>query len=435
MSESISQLIWLQLIGFIVALFFTALFSFLETSITAIRHFKLKEFAEHSSKYKVLLNTLLDKPHKVLITILVAASLSNVTCAALATRMMEHIFQQWDLSQGLGFTAGIAIATSAILIIGEIIPKNFAQLHGERVFSSTLWITNAVYFILQPVVRFLTMISDLVINRFAKRARIDTSEALTSEKELKYMIKYVGEKKLIEAEKTEMLENILEIAETPAREIMVPETDIISIDAQLTVKDALQVYSRYQFSRLPVYEQKEDNIIGMIYLKDIFILLSNNEENKSIKSIVRPILLVPESIKVNQLLKDFRSENIHMCICLNEHGGVAGLVTLEDVLEEIVGEISDEHETHSDKITVLEKGRWMVDAGINLEDLEDVLGIKFKIDDAITMAGFLAEQLQHLPKKGEQVLYKDYCFEVNKASKTRVFQVLITYDKKKTDKN
>ena len=193
MSESISQLIWLQLIGFIVALFFTALFSFLETSITAIRHFKLKEFAEHSSKYKVLLNTLLDKPHKVLITILVAASLSNVTCAALATRMMEHIFQQWDLSQGLGFTAGIAIATSAILIIGEIIPKNFAQLHGERVFSSTLWITNAGYFILQPVVRFLTMISDLVINRFAKRARIDTSEALTSEKELKYMIKYVGE--------------------------------------------------------------------------------------------------------------------------------------------------------------------------------------------------------------------------------------------------
>ena len=431
MGESISQLIWVQIVFFVVALFFTALFSFLETSITAIRHFKLKEIADHSTKYKTLLNTLLDKPHKVLITILLASNLSSVICAALATRIMEHIFQQWDLSQGLGFTAGIAIATAAILIVGEIIPKNFAQLHGERVFSSILWVTNTIYFILQPGVRFLTFISDFVINLFTKQARIDTSEALTSEKELKYMIKYVGEKQLIEAEKTEMLENILEIANTQAREIMVPETDIISIDAQLTIKDALQVFSRHQFSRLPVYENKEDDIIGMIYLKDIFMLLSNHEENKQIKNILRPILLVPESIKVNQLLKDFRAENTHMAITLNEHGGVAGLVTLEDVLEEIVGEISEEHETHSDKITVLGEGHWLVDASINLEELEEVLGITFDTEDAITMAGFLAEQLQHLPKKGETIHYKDYCFEINKASKTRVFQVLVSSDIKK----
>ncbi|MBT4856320.1 HlyC/CorC family transporter [bacterium] len=433
MGQSIYQLLSIEVLGFCIALLCTALFSFLETSITAVRPFKLKEVAEHATKYKSLLQTLMDHPHKVLITILVACSLASVTCAALATRIMEHLFKYLDLSQGLGFTAGIALATSAILIIGEIIPKNFAQLHGERVFKSTLGIVNIIYIVLLPIVRALTWISDFVISRFTKRAQLNTSEALTSEKELKYMIKYVEDNKLVESEKTEMLQNILEIANTPAREIMVPEIDIVSIDAQLTVRDALQVFAKHQFSRLPVYEKKEDNVIGMIFLKDVFMLLSSQEGDTPLKKIIRPVLLVPESIKVNQLLKDFRTEYVQMAIAINEHGSVAGLVTLEDVLEEIVGEITDENEPKNEKATVLDDGRWLVDASINPEELHDILGITFDTYDAITMGGFIAEQLQHVPKKGERVHYKDYCFEVHKASKTRVFEVLI-FAENKADK-
>lgn len=426
MGESIYHILTFELLGFIIALFCTALFSFLETSITAIRHFKLKEIADHATSYKSLLSTLLNKPHKVLITILVACSIANVTAAALATKMMEEVFEKYNLSQGFGFFLGIALATIAILVIGEIIPKNFAQLHGEKVFKSSLWIINLVYFILSPVVKLLTAISDFFINRFTRRARLDTEEAVTSEKELKYMIKYVGDKKLLETEKTEMLQNILEIADTPAREIMVPETDVVSIDASLTIRDALNVYNKHQFSRLPVYEKKDDNIIGMIYLKDVFMLLSKEEDDTPLKKIVRPILLVPESIKVNQLLKDFRGEGIQMAITINEHGGIAGLVTLEDVLEEIVGEISDEHEDKIEEVKKLDDGKWLVDASINLDDLSDMLSIDFETEDAITLAGFLSEQLQHVPQKGERIEYKNYVFVVHKASKTRVYQVIIS---------
>ncbi len=228
----------------------------------------------------------------------------------------------------------------------------------------------------------------------------------------------------MESEKSTMLKNIFELGYTPVKEIMLPATDIISIDIESSIEQTRECFSKYQYTRLPVYQGKIDNIIGMIHQKDIFELLAHGEQ-KPLREIVRPLMFVPETVKVNQLLREFRDQQMHIAIVLNEHGSVMGLITLEDVLEEIVGDISDEHESTVQKIVPLARGGWQVNASITLEELEEFFGVAFESEDSITLGGFLTEKLQHMPKKGERVHYKEFYFQVEKASHKRVRQVLI----------
>lgn len=416
--------LYIQFIGFLISLGVCALFSFLETSITALRLFKLKELAESTQKYKSLFQALEKHPHRIIITILIVSSLAHATAAALITHIMESVFASLHLSEGLGFSIGIFIASSSILIFGEIIPKNIARSHGEGPLKSMLWITNGVYFLLYPFVQLLTKISDFLTYKFGKKIHEDEP----SEKEIQFLIDYIDEKGLMDPDKTEMLQNIFRLGKKPVKEIMVPEIDIISIDAKLKIKDALLVFTKYQFSRLPVYDNDPDNIIGIVYQKDVFNELIQKTEDKSVKNIVRPIMFVPESLKVNQLLRQFKQQQMHMAMVLNEYGGMSGLVTLEDVLEEIVGEIADEYESISKKVIALKENEWLVDAAIPLEDLAELLKITFEAEDVFTLGGFLTEQLQHLPKKGDRFSYKDYCFQIQKASPKRVLQVLVFKD-------
>ncbi len=265
-----------------------------------------------------------------------------------------------------------------------------------------------------------------------KRTDEDSTEWVSSEKEIQFLIDYINQKGLIETEKTEMLQNIFDLGSIPVKEIMVPATDIISVNVKATIKDTLNIFSKHHFTRLPVYEEKLDNVVGMVHLKDIFTLLSRNED-KPLKDIVRTILFVPESMKVNQLLRELRQQHQHIAMVINEHGIITGLITLEDVLEEIVGDISDEHEMTNEKIIALKQGGWLVDGSAPLEDLAEHLLISFETEDSLTLGGFLTEQLQHLPKKGERIVYKGYTLQVQKASNKRVLQVLVFKDKLKGD--
>lgn len=419
----------ISIILFFVALAGRAVFAFLETSITALRLFKIKELARTTGRYKRLFQALEKYPHRVLITILIANSFTDVMSAAMATHIMETVFGYFNLSSGLGFSAGIAIATLAILIFGEILPKNIAKNRSDWLFRSTLWLINGVYFLFHPLVSFLLQFSDFIMTKLGSKKRLERkSEWVSSEREIRFLIEYVSERGIIEEEKTEMLQNIFELGDTPVREIMVPATDIVSININSTVNDIRRMFIEHYFTRLPVYENTFDNIIGMVYLKDIFALQAN-QETKPLRDLIRPILFAPESMKVNQLLREFRRQHMHIAIVLNEHGSVTGLITLEDVLEEIVGEISDEHEPATAKILPLKQGGWLVDASIPLEELEDFFNFEFKTENSTTLGGFLTEQLQHLPKKGERILYKNLYFQVQKASPKRVLQVLIFENK------
>ncbi len=415
--------LYIELILFFFALFFAGVFAYLETAFTALRLFKIKELKIRVARYKNLFASWERNPQRILITILIANNFAHVLSSVLIAEIMERIFG------GIGLLIGVGIATITILIFGEIIPKTFAKTHHERLFRMFLWIINLLFHILYPIVTFLLGLANFFLKKLGRGHVLEKGPDDISEKEIEFLIDYSDEKGLMEAEKSEMLQNVFGLGQTTVNEIMIPKTDMVLVDVNSSLQDALEVFLKSRFSRLPVYENKEENIIGIIHQKDVFEILSKKEK-KTIRQILRKVLFVPETKKINQLLSEFLKKRMHMAILIDEYGSVVGLVTLEDVLEEIVGEIRDEHESIQAEIVPLERGGWIIDAGIGLEKLEELLEISFEVEDSVTLAGFLAEKLQHLPKKGERLFYEGYCFQVQQASSKRVFQVLVFEEKK-----
>lgn len=408
-------IVYIEIFIFVIALFFAALFAFLETSFTALRLFKLKELETSVSKYKKLLKTWETNPQRILITILIANNFAHVMSSVFIAEIMQNLFGHY------GLVFGVAIATVMILIFGEIVPKSFAKSHHQGAFRASLFVINFLYKALYPLVTILVKIS----NSFTKKVGSNQEDgAGVSEKEIEFLIDYSDEKGLMEAEKSEMLQNIFDLGQTQVNKVMIPKSDIVLINSSNTLEDSLKAFSTHRYSRLPVYQGKEENILGFLYHKDVFDLI-HKKESRALRELIRPVLFVPETKKCNHLLSEFLKKRMHMAIIIDEYGGVVGLVTLEDILEEIVGEIRDEHEKIRSKVVKLEQGGWLIDAGESLDVLEEVLDITFDVQDAVTLAGFLNEKLQHLPRKGERLFYEGYCFQVQQASPRRVFQVLV----------
>lgn len=415
--------LYIKLILFFVSLFLAALFAFLETAFTAIRLFKVKELSDSVKKYDKLFYFWEHNPEKILITILIANNLVHVLASVLITDIMQNTFGD----TGIALAISVAIATGMILVFGEIIPKSYAKAQHETLFKSFLWLLYSLLVVFVPIVSVLMWIASHFVKTLSTEENKDKQD-LISEKEIEFLIGYSDKEGIMETEKTEMLQNIFALGQTQVKEIMVPSSDMVAIDVNCSFKYASEIFSKYRYTRLPVYEDKEDNIIGLVHQKDIFELVYSNQE-KPLRSLLMPILFVPESKKINQLLREFLEKRIHMAVLIDEYGAVTGLVTLEDILEEIVGPISDEHEHIHSEIVMLEHGGWMVDAKVPLDEIEELLTIEFEAEGSVTLAGFLAERLQHLPKKGERVLYKGYCFQVQRADTRRVYQVLVFKEK------
>ncbi len=403
---------------FLISLSFAALFAFLETAFTALRLFKLKELEFSVAKYKALFESWEKNPQRILITILLANNFAHVLTSVLISHMMQRYLGQF------GLPVGVTLATVMILVFGEIIPKSFAKTHHEKLFGSFLFLINVLFHVSYPLVTVLLRIADYFFNKLGGRHVLDRQD-IVSEKEIEFLIDYSDQKGIMEREKTEMLQNIFGLGQTVVKEILIPKTDMVLVNANAEVDKVIEIFHNSRYSRLPVYEGKDDNIIGIVHQKDVFEMLYRGQK-KIVKELVRPILFIPETQKINQLLNEFLKKRLHMAIVIDEYGSVVGLVTLEDIFEEIIGnEITDEHEVISTDIVPLERGGWLVSASLNLEKLEDLLKINFNTENSVTLGGFLAEKLQHLPRKGERVFYENYCFQIQQASSRRVFQVLI----------
>lgn len=419
------QQLWFPLGLFICILVLRGIFSFLETSVTLLRMFKLKEMSDSITKYRGIITILEESSQPILISILIANSISDVILASLSTTIAEIVFFNFGLSGGIGFSFGVGFASLAIILFGDIIPKSFARKRGEYLLPSMLWLINAIFYLFYPLVTLLMQFTQRMMLMFAGKNTPETSEWISSEKEVRFLIDYVHKKGVLEFEKTEMLQNIFQIGETPVKEIMVSAPDIISVNIDRTAQEVLDVFSRHRFTRLPVYKEKSENIIGMIHQKDVFkLLLKHNIQQ--LKEIVRPIMFVPETLKVSQLLREFRKQHMHIGIVVNEHGIVTGLITLEDVLEEIVGDIKDEHEAGSPKIHQLPNGTWLAQGSISIDDVERALNIRFENTQSVTLSGFLIERLQRFPQKGSKLIYNNHLFMIQKANNHRIEQILIS---------
>lgn len=434
-----------ELIFLAVLITLNAFFSASEIAVISVPKLRLKQLSEDGNKTAEVLFHLADDSSRFLATIQIgvtflgflqsataAISLSGGLAATLAAVPVPIIAQSAQaLAVGL-ITITLALIT---LIFGELAPKSIGLAHSERI---ALFVARPITFIARlasPLVRFLVWATNLVAKPFGGQPR--RGLPIVTEEEIKTLVDAGEESGMLEEDEKEMIYSIFEFGETLAREVMVSRVDIVALDADTPLLDAMDVIIKHNHSRVPVYQNNIDNVIGILYAKDLLKVLreKGREAANQIKlsDIVRPAAFTPESKKVDELLEDMQKRRIHMAIVIDEYGGTAGLVTIEDILEEIVGEIQDEYDQAEEAlIQNLGEHEWLIDARANLSDINDLLKSNIPLDESDTLGGFIYESLGKVPLPGDEVQHEDLLLKVVNVAGRRIGKIRVTRQIKET---
>uniref|UniRef100_A0A453M790 Uncharacterized protein n=1 Tax=Aegilops tauschii subsp. strangulata TaxID=200361 RepID=A0A453M790_AEGTS len=392
--------------GLVLALLLglSAFFSMAETSITTLWPWKVRELADKEPEngvFKMLRNDVT----RFLTTILIGTTVVNIGATAIVTEAATAMFGE------AGVSAATGVMTVAVLLLTEITPKNVAVHNATEVARFVVRPIAWLSIILYPVGRIVTIISMGILKLLGLKGR---SEPYVTEDELKLMLRGAELSGAIAEDEQDMIENVLEIKDTHVREVMTPLVDVVAIDAAATLIDFKNLWETHQYSRVPVFEERIDNIVGIVYAMDMLEYVEEAEKLKDItvKEIAHmPIYFVPDSMSVWNLLREFRIRQVHMAVVLNEYGGTIGIVTLEDVVEEIVGEIFDENDSKEEiqkktgNIVMLEDGTFVVDANTSIDDLSEELGVKIPEGHQYeTVSGFVCESFGYIPEEGGKML-------------------------------
>lgn len=420
----------LELFILLVCILLSAFFSATETAFTALSHHRIHHMIERRLPGAKLVKKLKEDPARLLSTVLIGNNTVNIGASVLATTVVLFYTERLGWG-GIGVAAGIStgIMTFLILVFGEIIPKTVAIRHAEPFALFLAWPINIVAWIITPVAAFLAFFSRPFIYLFGGKM-IEGSPFVTEE-EIKMIIAAGAKEGVIESEKKEMISSIFEFGETAVKEVMTPRPDIKALDAATPMEEAVGMIKDTGHSRIPVFEGNLDNIIGIVYAKD---LISCNRGD-SLKDHLRAALFVPESKKIDELMHQMQAARTHLAIAVDEFGVTSGIVSLEDLVEEIVGEIHDEFERLEKNLDQIEDHTWLVDGKVSIADINHDLDLGIPTEDYDTIAGYVLDQLGKVPSVGDVVRTDDLLISVEKVLKRRITRLKITKLPRSIDDN
>ena len=413
---------------FLLLLILSAFFSGSETAFFSLTKATINKLAQSKKLSSRQVAILLNEPKKLLIAIIIGNTLANVVTASLAAVLTTRFSREHGLqSEVLLLFLNVLVVTFVILFFSEIIPKLTAVKNARKLAMSLSLPLTFFYYLFYPVTVFFDFITRLITSALG----IDKDKFTLSEEELRALVDVGEEKGALQKDEKEMIHSIFEMGETMAREIMVPRTDMVCIEKSATLNQVLTIVKDKLHSRLPVYADKVDNIIGILHLKDLLpFIKKRNMGSFNLEKLARPPYYVPEQKKLNELLREFQTKRIHMAIVVDEYGGTSGLVTLEDVIEEIVGEIQDEYDSETPEFRRISETSFLVDGGMSLDDINEELGLELPTEEGVdTLAGFLLGQFGSVPRSKEKITYNGYEFIIEKATKKRIHLVKILVKK------
>ncbi len=402
-----------------MSLVFSAFFSAAETAITSLGQLKAKHLLENSGGGKAILNFWIEKPSRVLTTILFLQNTVNIYASAVATVLAKRFFDHQAISIATGVT------TFLVLVFADIIPKSYAKTHSDKLSVFMLQCVYFFYIIFYPVIFVLSEFAIWVIKHVGGTPKQDP---LLSEDAIEFMVQEGEKAGTIEDMKQEMLSGVFEFDETKVREIMVPRTDIDAVDVNGSFEEIIKLTLELGHSRLPVYENSMDHIVGVIHAKDILKWISKKNSGMQmppIKNLMRPPFFTPESKDIMEVFKDLKRTKNHLAIVLDEYGGTAGLVTMEDILEEIVGEIQDEFDVEEAKIKQMNENTFEVTGTTNIDEFIDFFKLELSEEqkpeeDIDSIGGWVTHLMGTMPKLGEKVEIGPLSLEVTEVDRHRV---------------
>ena len=405
----------IQLVIVIILLSASAFFSSAETALMTSNKLKMRNLADNGNKRAAKVLKVTENTDKMLSAILIGNNIVNLTASSISTALTLKIFG----SKLVGIATGIL--TFLILVFGEITPKNVASKNAEKMALAYIGVISFLVTLLTPVIFIVNTVAKFVISIFNKNG--DDNNAVTEE-ELRAMVEYSHEEGVIENEEKKMIVNVVDFGDTVAGDIMVPRVDMVMVDEKSSYEEILQVFREERYTRIPVYEETPDNVIGILNVKDF--LLIEDKENFVMKELLREPLYTYEYKKTSALMMDMRKTGANIVIVLDEYGITAGLITLEDMLEEIVGEIRDEFDADEDEgITKVSDLEYLIDGSTNLDDINDRIGLSLSSEEYESIGGLIMEKLGRLPVEGEIINFDNIVLTVKKMDHARIEKVCL----------
>ena len=397
-----------SIIILVILILINAFFASAEIAFISLNDAKIEIQAKGGNKKAKKIRNMLKNPSKFLATIQIGVTLAGFLSSAFASDTfadkLAPVLNSWLPSVSISTWKSVSIIIITIilsyftLVFGELVPKRIAMKYYEKVSFASIGVIKAISVITAPFVKFLTFSTNIVSKLFGVTGE---EEDNVTEEEIRMMVDVGEEKGTIKEEEKEMINNVFEFNDKFVSEIMVPRNKIFALDIDMTIAEVIEKLSDdMRYSRIPVYDENMDNIKGIIYIKDL--LISNKNKNSKIKSLVKEAYFVSETKRVNELFQELRKDKKQIAIVLDEYGGTAGMVTMEDILEEIVGEIYDEYDKETYKFKKIDNNTFLFDASIALYDVEKFLDIEIDEEDVDTLGGYLIKKLDRIPKDGEK---------------------------------
>jgi putative hemolysin len=388
----------LYAIGIVLCLVLLAFTSAADAALTAISRHRLSVMQEEAAARATVITRLLSDPYRFKAAIL----LLNTATVILATAFTLWLTAQLSIGGRLGALAGLLLL---MVLFSEALPKALALRNPSRAAALLAGPMALLVRLLWPLIAVISMLTNPLISRLSGQ-RSDQLPLVTEE-ELRLLVNVGEEEGLIEPDEREMIEGIFSFGDTVVREVMVPRVDIVGLGQDASLQEALETVIAHGHSRIPVYDETIDNIVGILYAKDLLPGLRAGQAGMSLAGLLRPPHFVPETMKVDALLKDLQARKVHLAIVVDEYGGTAGLATIEDLLEEIVGEIQDEYDVEEPSVSFVAEGELLADARVLLDDLNDLTGLRLEAQESDRLGGLVFERLGRVPRVGDQVQLGD----------------------------
>lgn len=411
-SSSVSQIIALVLL---VAM--SSVFSSSETAITSVSKIKVRQLDQKDNKNAHLLKKLHDNMQTTISTILIGNNIVNIAASSIATILFTNIFHQ------NGALISTVVMTVFVLIFGEVLPKTIAQYKNKSValkFSRFIYLLTIVF---KPIVKVLNLLTRLIIKLFVGE---DEDSSTLTEEELKTLVEVSEEEGVLKNQETEIMINALELKETLAVDIMTPRTSMASVDIEDAESDLKEIIKNITYSRIPVYEDSIDDIIGVLHIKELAHKIIEDDRDFKVRDILKPAFYAYEYIPVVDLFKQMRTKNISISIIIDEYGGTSGIVTMEDILEELVGEIDDEYDNEKE-VTKLSDNEYLVDPEMRIDEVNERFDLDIQSDKFDSIGGFVIELLDRMPKSKDEVEFENLKFVVVNVDKRKITQLMIIF--------
>ncbi|MBO5337587.1 MAG: HlyC/CorC family transporter [Lachnospiraceae bacterium] len=413
----------IQLVVLVILVILSGFFSSAETALSTVNRVRIRALEEEGNKRAAKVNKILDNYGKMISTILIGNNIVNLSASSLATTLALQI------NLAVGIATGIL--TVVVLLCGEIVPKTWARISSEKLSLLYSGIIYRLMQILTPVIFIVDKMSNFIL----RLMHIDPNQKVNAmtENELKTYVDVSHEDGVIESEEREMIYNVFDFSDSLAKDIMIPRINMVTVSLDSSYEDVLSIFRESMYTRLPVYQEDKDNIIGLINIKDF--ILTGDRSAFSVKDILRDAHYTYEFKKVSDLMYEMREKTTNVAFVLNEYGATVGMITLEDLLEEIVGEIRDEYdEDEEELIKELAENTYLVEGSMKLDDINDAVGTRLKSEDYDSIGGIIIECLDRLPEDEEEVtLPNGIALKVQGIEQNRIVKVLMTLPEKEED--